>query len=62
MLLDTSDSESEDQEVMEIGSDSEPENWEDEPVDENTDEENQMNGTSDSDDSVVMVDDGQESD
>lgn len=48
--------------MMEIGSDSEPENWEDEPVDENTDEENQMNGTSDSDDSVVMVDDGQESD
>ncbi|ERL83325.1 WD repeat-containing protein 43-like [Dendroctonus ponderosae] len=59
---DTSDSESEDQEVMEIGSDSEPENWEDEPVDENTDEENHMDGTSDSDDSVVMVDDGQDSD
>ncbi|KAL1517688.1 hypothetical protein ABEB36_001423 [Hypothenemus hampei] len=58
---DSSDSESEEEMPLEIPSDSEPENWE-EQDDEELNMENHVNDGTESDNSVVMLDNGQDSD
>ncbi|XP_066254470.1 WD repeat-containing protein 43 [Euwallacea similis] len=60
----SSDSESEEEVALEIDSDSEPENWEEDDVEDGNMEvdRNHMGSSPDSGDSVVMVDDGHESD